>query len=333
LLKPFGQVWLEPYGLIVRGILCAIFVSCRPIDSDVFDMARMQSEKKNVVRWRDLQPKIKSSTKKLSHKEVIAKWTRDGGKFGPPKKVWTKADIDRHRNARSAGEARQDAGVAEEESDANDMLFKASDLARARMAEMAEQMQLQALQDPDDSGGASDGDVGASPEEVQALADCRRSQLDELEMLEAMFPEEFCPLYDSAAVDELKARSEVDPAEGLRALAAYPPLELLLQMTVPDERPPDETGGKQLVASILLRIAFPPMYPTPGTPPEFRFEDVMITNALDQIGFDKVLLSEVDLDVDALLPVMQEMAADIQPDLCTHAIVEWIGQNVFSHVS
>lgn len=294
-------------------------------------MARMQSEKKHVVRWRDLTPKIKSGPRKLSHKELIAKWTRDGGKFGPPKKVWTKADIDRNREAQRAGEAPQDAGVAEEEGESNDMLFKASDLARARMAEMAEGMQLQALQDPDEAGEISDAGAGLSPDEVQALADCRRSQLDELEMLEAMFPDEFCPLYDSAAVDELKARFEADPAEALRPLAAYPPLELLLQMTVPDERPPDETGGKEFVASILLRIALPPMYPTPGTPPEFRFEDVMITNALDQIGLDKVLWSEVDLDVNTLIAEMQKMAADIQPDLCTHAIVEWIGQNVFSH--
>merc|ERR1711920_868424 len=151
-------------------------------------------------------------------------------------------------------------------------LFKASDLARARMAEMAEQMQL-----------------------------------------EAMFPDEFCPLYDSAAVEELKSRLGADPEETLRSVAAHPPLELLLQMTVPDERPPDEVGGKQLVASILLRIAFPPLYPTPGTPPEFRFEDVMITDALEEIGLDKVLWPEVNLDVDRLITEMQQMAADIQP--------------------
>merc|ERR1712224_1144162 len=114
-------------------------------------------------------------------------------------------------------------------------------------------MQFQALSEPDDSGKMPDACLGASPDEVQTLADCRRTQLDELEMLEAMFPDEFCPLYDSAAVDELKARLETDPAEALRLLAAHPPLELLLRMTVPDERPPDETGGKELVASILLR--------------------------------------------------------------------------------
>lgn len=304
----------------------------------VFDMACMQSEKKHVARWKDQGTKPKGGPKKLSHKELIMKWTRDGSKFGPPKKVWTKADVDRNRNSCgrfAEGEARPDAGVLEEH-EANDMLFKASDLARARMAELAEQMQIQALQGPDDAGDGGEADdlatcAGASPEELQTLVDCRRSQLEELEMLEAMFADEFCPLYDSTVVDELRASLEAEGAEALRPVAAHPPLELLLQMTVPDERSPDETGGKQLIASILLHIAFPSMYPTPGTPPEFRIEDVMITDAFDEIGLDKVLWPEVNLDVETLITEMQQMAAGIQPDPCVHAIVSWMSENVFHH--
>mmetsp|Transcript_45168 Transcript_45168/g.84548 ORF Transcript_45168/g.84548 Transcript_45168/m.84548 type:complete len:302 (+) Transcript_45168:101-1006(+) len=299
-------------------------------------MATMQSEKKHVTRWRDIKPQKKSGPKKLSHKELIAKWTRDGGKFGPPKKIWTKSDIDRHRNKQREGEERPDAGVMEEAEETGDMLFKASDLARARMAEMAEEMQIQALQGPDDSGDGGEADdsdacAGASPEELHTLIDCRRSQLEELEMLEAMFPDEFCPLYDSAGVDKLRAALEAEEAEALRSVAAHPPLELLLQVTVPDERSPDETGGKQFVASILLRIAFPPMYPTEGTPPEFRIEDVMITDALNEIGLDKVLWSEVNLDESKLITEMQQVAADILPDPCVAGIVSWISGNVFLH--
>jgi len=302
----------------------------------------MQSEKKDVVRWRDIAPKKKPGPKKLSHKEFIAQWTRNGSKFGPPKKIWTKADIERNRNlcrlAEEREKQRQDAGVIEED-EPSDSLFKASDLAQARMAMLAEQMQLDALQGPDDAddggyGGQADNldtCAGASPEEMQSLVDCTRSQLEELEMLEAMFPDEFCPLCDSEFLDGLRAGLEAGETKVLRSVAAHPPLELLLQMTVPDERSPDETGGKQLIASILLHITLPPMYPTPGTPPEFHIEDVMIADALSEIGLDKVLWSEVDLDVDRLITGMQQMAADIQPDPCLHATVSWMSENVFSH--
>merc|ERR1712050_680535 len=126
-------------------------------------------------------------------------------------------------------------------------------------------MQINALQGPDDvvddGGQADDLDTcaGASPEEIPTLVDCTRSQLEEIEMIEAMFPDEFCPLYDSEFLDRLRAGLEDEDAEVLRSVAAHPPLELLLQMTVPDERSPDETGGKQLIASILLHITLPPM--------------------------------------------------------------------------
>merc|ERR1712039_499746 len=198
-------------------------------------------------------------------------------------------------------------------------------------------MQIQALQGTDDADDGGQADnletcADASSEQLQTLVDCRRSQLEELDMLEAMFPDEFCPLYDSTAIDELRASLEVEGTEAMRSVAAHPPLELLLQMTVPDERSPGETDGKQLIASILVRIAFPSMYPTPGTPPEVRFEDVMITNALEEVGLDKVLWPEVNLDTDTLITEMQTMAADIQPDPCVHAIVSWMSENVFSHV-
>merc|ERR1740123_971181 len=215
------------------------------------------------------------------------------------------------------------------------------------MAEMAEEMQIRALQSPDDAGdGGEVDDSGtapasgyspeedkaptiqpdASPEEVQTLIDCRRSQLEELEMLEAMFADEFCPLFDStAALEALEAETP-------NSVAALPPLELLLQMTVPDERSPDETGGKQFIASILLHVGFPPKYPTQGTSPEFRLVDVMITDANDKIGLDKVLWSEVNLDENKLITEMQQMAADMLPDPCVAGVVGWMSENVFSHV-
>jgi len=307
-----------------------------------------------VERWKDTVSARPQGckTKKMSHKELIRKWTRDGGKFGPPRKVWSKSDIDRNRTACRTAEQEQiqseidrnrlqhSAGVesSEEEEETDSMLFKASDLARARMAEMAEEMQMQVLQDQDNVG--DDGEVadlnsstcaGASPEELQTLADCRRSQLEELEMLEAMFPDELCPLYDATVMDKLRASLDVEGAEAMRSVVAHPPFGMLFQMTVPDERSPAETGGKQLVASVLLHVVFPPMYLTTGTPPLFHIQDVLISDAQEEIGLDKVLLPEVNFDSEALVAEMKQQAADMQPDPCVHAAVSWMTENVFSY--
>lgn len=273
--------------------------------------------------------------KKQSHAEFLAAWTRNGSKFGISKKIWSNKDIDRNRTA-CAGqpEERPDAGVVEEEEDV--VTMKASDLARSRMRALAEHMQMQASEVPDaaESGEAEETDLcaTASPEELQALVDCRRSQLDELELLESMFAEEFCPLYDPAAVDELRASLEADGAEALRSVAAHPPLELLLQMTVPDQRSAGETDGKQLVASILLHVAFPPTYPSVCTPPELRFEDIMVSDALEEISSDKVVLPVVSFDEKTLVIEMQKQAADILPGNCVYEMVSWMSDNAFSYV-
>jgi len=278
--------------------------------------------------------------KKLSHKELLMKWTRDGGKFGPPRKVWTKADIDRARNSKNAADDdanrvdRPDAGVAGEDEEETGHTYKASQIAHVRMAELAEEMQTKAMQALDDvSESQADGlesYADASPEELQTLADCYRSKLDELEMIEAMFVDEFCPLYDSAGVEELRTSLEADGAEALRSVAAHPRFEFLLQMTVPDQRTPDETNGKQLVASILLHVAFPPMYPTPDTPPELRIEDIMITDALEEMSLDKVLWPVVHLDMEKLIAEMSQRAAECLPGPCVYEAVTWMSENTYS---
>merc|ERR1712150_277464 len=170
--------------------------------------------------------------------------------------------------------------------------------------------------------GAESAGAGASPEEAEALLECRRSQLEELEMLEAMYPDEFVALYDPAAAAEGAEASSTD--------APQPPFELLLQMTVPDERSPDATGGKQFVGSILLHVGFPPLYPTEGTPPSFRVVDAMITDAEELIRLEKVLWSEVHLDEIKLHAEMQQVATDLLPDPCVVGVVGWLSENVFS---
>jgi hypothetical protein len=86
--------------------------------------------------------------------------------------------------------------------------------------------------------------------------------------------------------------------------------------------------GEELVASILLRIAFPPLYPTPGTPLTLTIHDVMITDALaPEMGRDKVLRSIAGLEEPAILRAMLTEAEAIQPDPCVFELTTWLSDN------
>ena len=105
------------------------------------------------------ESKPKSKPKKLSHSQLIAKWEAQGGKFVETKKEWTKADIDRARNAKERAEEAAAAAAAEarrggpasssEPVDAPAVAQgpKAHELAKARMALLAEELaeELQGL--------------------------------------------------------------------------------------------------------------------------------------------------------------------------------------------
>merc|ERR1719161_771421 len=96
--------------------------------------------------------KKSSGPKKMSHKELIALWTRQGGKFAAPTKVWTKADIDRARTEKEKRLADQAAAaemavanggagiIVEDDDDEVNFRIQANELARARMEDLAQKL-------------------------------------------------------------------------------------------------------------------------------------------------------------------------------------------------
>ena len=284
-------------------------------------------------------PKIvlakKAGPKKLSHKELAGKWAAQGGKFADQgQKVWSKSDIDRARgeamarDARSPKQVHEDRGLAAEVEPAT--IFtkgqKNHEAARTRMADLAQQLQNLAI------GHARAGDddsVSAeqlSEEELEVILDCRQLQQEEIETLEAMYVDEFRL---SADLDELRAMLE-EAAHGevaLRgAVARGPPLEFTLQLTVPDE-------DQSLVASLLLKVRFPPLYPSAGHPPELNVEDAMVTHADAELKEDAVLSTLALVDEGALVGAMLQQAAETQPDPCVFEMATWVSENAFSFIS
>ena len=309
--------------------------------------------------------------KKISHSELAARWQEQGGKFvESDKKVWTKADIDRaraekeKREEEAAQAAKGQSGVATAAEGEELVVVEtgplAHELARARMASLAEKLHGLSTSDGAGSAGADD----ESGEALSELVECRRSQLQELELLEAMFVDEYRLVSDAqqlaAMREQLEALDEGGAADAeadaRRALAAAPPLSFSLAMTVHDTRTDAardastsaERGGAgegegaggggddggpaaKLVASILLLVTFPRRYPTPDVPPRLHLEDVMICDAAAVQPADKLLESLVALDEDALVREMLGVAAALQPDACIFEAATWLAEHAFEH--
>jgi len=286
--------------------------------------------------------KPKAAPRKMSHSQLVAKWEAQGGKFVETKTEWSKADIDRARNAKQRAEEAAAAAAAEgrrggpagssepEDAPAVAQGPKAHELAKARMALLAEELaeELQGLA------------VGEEPpdteDELRELAECRRAQLQELEMVQAMFPDETLLCCAEADVEALRAAletldAEAEDAAALRAVAALPPLELCMQLTADDHRPEAGAAGKPLVAALLLRVRFPPRYPQ--APPVVLVEDAMVTDATAALGADKTLSTLAVLDDGALAEAMLRQAAAVLPDPCVYEMVTWMGEHAFEYMT
>lgn len=311
--------------------------------------------------------KVKHAPKKLSHADLLNKWAAQGGKFAvsEKKRVWTKADIE-HAKAQKDAAARgevlppraprkprvrrpegtegpDDDGVIEEESEDEEpyvpRLLAPPELARARMAGMAQE--LLACEAPEDALAEEPAKYAeASLEELQGVAECRRQQFTELDLLEAMFVDEYLLFSDADETEALKAALEALPdpptgadAEALRSVAEQPPLDFALQMTVQDQRPPEQTDGRQLVASILLRVRFPFMYPTPGVPPTVHVVGYMVADSLGEPQEEDSSPSTLaEFDAEEMTKAMLAQVTELQPDPIVYEMATWMSDNAFAFV-
>ena len=309
------------------------------------------------------EEKPKRVEKAASHSEMAMAWEANGRdkngkliKFVEKPKGWTKEDINRARDRALEEQRRAAAGPAmTDAADAGDELEpipageSAHVLARARMAELA--LALQGL-DPMAAGAGSSSEQGGglilSLERLWTIAEGRRAQLVELECLQALFPDEFVLLTPADAVSALRARCEAlghdvasADAAALQEVAAHRSLEFVLQLTAHGERASqaadDEEGDEAaarpavaLVASILLRVRFPPEYPQ-AAPPEVSVEDSMVTMQAP-LPPNKVLATLAILDEGGLVCGFLARAAECLPDPCVYEAATWLTESAFDFV-
>jgi hypothetical protein len=314
------------------------------------------------------EEKPKRVEKAASHSEMAMAWEANGRdkngkliKFVEKPKGWTKEDINRARDRALEEQRRAAAGPAmTDAADAGDELEpipageSAHVLARARMAELALALQQQhpCAVDPMAAGAGSSSEQGGglilSLERLWTIAEGRRAQLVELECLQALFPDEFVLLTPADAVSALRARCEAlghdvasADAAALQEVAAHRSLEFVLQLTAHGERASqaadDEEGDEAaarpavaLVASILLRVRFPPEYPQ-AAPPEVSVEDSMVTMQAP-LPPNKVLATLAILDEGGLVCGFLARAAECLPDPCVYEAATWLTESAFDFV-
>lgn len=327
--------------------------------------------------------KPKPKPKALSHSQLVAQWEQQGRdangkliKYVEKEKKWTKEDIDRARAAKEKAE--EEARNAEKPkmtpaNEAGEELvvlqgLKASELARTRMAKLADNLECMSLEGDETAGmadGVSGGGGGSSSagdaacsqdaETMQALVESRRAQLEELTLIEAMFPEEFRMVSDAATVEALRAALETlegsaDDVDALQVVAAHTDLEFALQMTAefdlqrsskpPPEDPAVSSEGearaqeKKLVGSLLFRVRFPREYlSSPTSYPRLYVEDALFVEAEAELTADKVLSTCAVLDEGALVTAMLGEAEELLPGPCVFQMVSWMQEHVSEFVS
>lgn len=287
--------------------------------------------------------KAKKGPKQMSHSELAALWQAQGGKFAvEEKKEWTKADIEHARAAKeraeqAARDAKKPQMVAADDAGEELEVLKektSQELLQERMAGLLTAMQSLGLE-----AAATSTDAGApADDDPETIAECRRSQLAELEMLDAMYPEEYRLLSDASARDALQAALDhVDACDSsetpaaLAAVAACPPLEFALHVTaVADEAAQggaaDGADETRLAIAILLRVQLPARYPMAGAAPELLIEDAMVSNADAHALVDA---GRRGLDEDALLAAMRTQATAALPAPCVYEVVSWLLEHAF----
>lgn len=270
--------------------------------------------------------KKKMPPKNVSHNQILAQKIiskqKNSGEPTISRKDLRKAARDDERAAAAIQAAKE-----ERERERQSQRVRPSEQAKERMAELARKL---------DSQKSSNYWNQDNMEQMNQIAECRNMQLDEILALEAIFSDtkEFriskgCDI--EVLRDACDKYAEDPDDEGvLKSIAEHPDVSFSLQLTI------DDTGGCQnedmdLVASILLSVSFPSMYPLYDEIPSFKLADVMITDKNAENSPDKPLESLGFLDEQKLIEDLNQQARDILPDLCVYEIgVGWLTENAFS---
>jgi len=297
------------------------------------------------LKWSDAKEpqggKAKGPSKNLSHKQILEQRAKQGSKFVEKNKPWTRQQIDRHMSAQERAEKDEEAAAViakldaeKRERELQSRIVKPSEQARICMSELAKQLQQQLTLEESSISTSSDF------EELQKIAECRQIQLDEMSALEAMLNVSDTDVFlvsDASNLGELREaldrfQEEEQGQDILSSLAEHPLLSCTLQLTIPDHRDSNDDGD--LIASILLQVTLPILYPTPGSPPLLEFKYIMVTDAQEECGIDKTLASLAYLDEQGLKEAMLKEAEEmILPDPCIYELAAtYLSESVFFYM-
>jgi hypothetical protein len=284
--------------------------------------------------------KVKAPPKKMPHNQILAAkiLAKNGFNAGDDRKL---------QKAYRRQEERSFAASAKHEEDrelkrlASLQEVRPYEQAKQKFVELALELQQQSLRLLEADSFTTELEL----DEMNKIAECKETQIDEITALEAMIPEDFLVSTESNLpklqdkIDELK---ETEPGdELLRSIAKHPPLSFLLKLELDDLGEIDSANpDMDLTALILLRVTLPPLYPS-SVPPRWDFEYVMVTDKLAMCSADKPLESLAWLDDKRLQQTMLEKAEEeILPYPCVYELgVMWLSEHVFeflqihSHVS
>lgn len=255
--------------------------------------------------------------------KVIAKNGASQQELSQHKSLLKKARREEERAAAAAAKREE-----ERERERADQVVKPHEQARERLKELALQQVVAFLAPETSSTTTNDFDLS----EMKQIAECKQMQLDEIMALEAIFAdtEEFL-VSEASNLEDLREKIEeyqMDEEKEvlLRSVAEHPPVSLYLQLTL--------DGDIDLVASVLLHVTYPQLYPLGGSTPHYEIDYFMVTDRTAVCSADKPLESLAYLEETALRDALKTESGQILPDPCVYEVaVSWLSDNLFDFVT
>jgi hypothetical protein len=179
-----------------------------------------------------------------------------------------------------------------------------------------------------------DTDVIKDVSEMKLCAECKQMQLDEIMGLEAIFmdTDDFL-MAQSTNLEELRTMMEEYQMDEeneslLRSVVGHNPLSMYLQQSIED------TNNSNLVASLLLRVTYPPLYPLGGSTPQIDIPYFMVTDRTVVCSADKPLETLAYLEERQFQDAIQAESQHLLPDPSVYEVVSsWLPEHLFSFVT
>ena len=267
--------------------------------------------------------KVKKPAPKTSHDKILAAKIIQKNGQSEQDKIADRQAARRARRDEERAKVREEKRKEEREQQLLEQIVRPSDQAREKMAELARQLQFKT------EISKKDAPTGLGMSELTTIAECKQIQLDEMMALEAIYMGTDTFLVSTQCqLEELQEKMEQldwDDETALRAVAQHSPIYFSLQLTIDN---PDDGGH---VASLLLGVELPALYPSQEVPPTLKVEYFMLTDKNMVCSANKPLTSLGYLLQPNFDDAIQAEARAIVPDPCIYELADtWLTENLFN---